>query len=157
MKFQRKLPGDTTTELMLLINFLWTQLQAAGFHPGLLPDVVAEVHPRVVFPRSPVNATMIMSCCDCPEWSNQQQWAEQHRKLGFSLHRVIAVIAKDSAAAAPLFCHAVSEQSTTGDGFAALNNLLQLHFPHVNGAQAPSFDAASAGKILQGPDEAICL
>jgi hypothetical protein len=153
MKFSHKLPGDATTELMLLFNFLRTQFQASGFHPGLLPDI-AEIHPHVDLSRSPVDA-LLMSNRDIPEWSDRQYWVDQHRQLGFSLHRVLAVVAKDSSASAPIFCRTVSEQSINGDGFAVLNELLRLHFPHVHGTRAPSFDTTSAGKIVQGPDEPL--
>ena len=33
--------------------------------------------------------------------------------------------------------------------------MLRLHFPHVNGTRAPSFNATSAGKVVEGPDEFI--
>ena len=107
MKFTHKLPGDATTELMLLLNFLRTQFQASGFHPGLLPDI-AEIHPHVDLSRSPVDA-LLMSNRDAPEWSVRQHWVEQHRQLGCSLHRVLAVVAKDSSASALIFCRTVSE------------------------------------------------
>ena len=58
MKFQHKLPGDATTELVLLFNFLRTQFQAAGFLPGLLPDI-GEIHPHVSLSCLPIDAALM--------------------------------------------------------------------------------------------------
>ena len=68
MNFQHKLPGDATNELMMrLINFLLTQFQAAGFHPGLLPNIAKKILPHLHISISPANPA-IMFNCDCPEW-----------------------------------------------------------------------------------------
>ena len=114
---------------MLLINSLRPQFQAAGFHPGVLPDV-AQIHPCVDLSRSPIDPT-VASNRDCPEWSNRQRWVKQHHQLGFSSHHVLDVATGDSAIVAPIFCRTVREQSINGCEFAALNELLQLHFPCV--------------------------
>jgi hypothetical protein len=153
MKFHYKLPSDATTELMLLINFLRTQFQATGFHHGSLPDI-NEIHSHVDLTKSPVDAA-IMSNRDQPDWSNRTHWVNAHQELGFSLHLVLAVVSRDSIASAPVFTRVVSEQSYGGNGFAVLNELLRLHFPHVHGTRAPSFDSATAKKIVQGPSETI--
>jgi hypothetical protein len=138
---------------MLLINFLRTQFQATGFHHGLLPDI-NEIHSHIDLAKSPIDPT-IMSNRDQPEWSNRIYWVNAHRELGFSLHRVLALVSRDSFATAPVFNRVVSEQSYGGNGFAAINELLRLHFPHVHGTRAPSFDSATSRKIVQGPSETI--
>ena len=101
--------------------------------------------------RSPTVDAAFMSNRDHPEWSDRHHWAAQHRQLGFSLHRFLAIVARDSVAVAPIFCRIVREQSITGNGFALLNELLRLHFPHVNGTHALSFDSTSAWKSFKDP------
>ena len=81
MTFQHKLPRDAATELILLFNFLRTQFQAAGFHPGILPDI-SEIHPQVDLSCSPIDPTIMFSR-DHPEWSDRQHWAAHHWQLGF--------------------------------------------------------------------------
>jgi hypothetical protein len=71
------------------------------------------------------------------------------------LHHVLAIVSLDIAASFPIFECVVSEQSYGGNGFAVLNELLRLHFPHVHGTRAPSFDSVTAKKILRGPSETI--
>jgi hypothetical protein len=112
MKFVYKLPSDATTELMLLLNFLRTQFQATGFHHGLVPDI-GEIHTLVDLTKSPIDATY-MSNRDRPEWSNRSYWANAHRELGFSLHRVLAVVSRDSAVQALIFARVVSDSLMVG-------------------------------------------
>jgi hypothetical protein len=49
----------------------------------------------------------------------------------------------------------VSEHAYGGNGLAVLNGLLRLHFPHVEGTQAPSFDTATTKKVHQDSDELL--
>jgi hypothetical protein len=153
IKFQYKLPSDATMELMLTFNFLRTQFQATGFQNGLVPDI-GKVHSNVDLTKSPVDHTY-KSNRGRPEWSTRAHWVNAHKELGFSVHRVLTVVARDSFATAPVFAQVVSDHSYAGNGFAVLNELLRLHFPHVDGTRAPSFDTAAAQCILQGSSEAV--
>jgi hypothetical protein len=144
MKFVYKLPSDATTELMLLLNFLHTQFQATGFHHGLVPDI-GDNHSLVDLTKSPVDATFV-SNRDRPEWSNRSFWTNAHRELGFSLHRVLDAVSRDSAALVPVFARVVSEQSYGGNGFAVLNELLRQHFPQCFKIVGPSHPLSRPGK-----------
>jgi hypothetical protein len=153
MKFKYRLPSDATTELMLLFNFLRKQFQATGFQHALLPDI-DNTHSLVDHTRSPIEPNY-MSNRDRPEWSTRAYWRNAHRELGFSLHHILALVSSDSTVAAPVFACVVSEHSYSGDGFAVLNELLRLHFPHGDGTRAPSFDTAAQKKIIQNSSETI--
>jgi hypothetical protein len=138
----------------MILDFVRTEFQATGFHHGLLPDI-NEIHSQVNLAKAPIDAA-IMSNRDQPDWSNHAQWVNAHQELGFSLHRALAVVSCDMIASAPVFTRVVSKQSYGGtNGFSVLNELLQLHFPHVHDTCAPSFDSATAKKIVQGPSETI--
>jgi hypothetical protein len=109
MKFVYKLPSDATTELVLLLNFLCTQqFQATGLHHGLVP-AIGGIHSLVDLTKSPSVDATFMSNPDRPEWSNHSFWTNAHRELGFSLHRVLAIVSRDSAALAPVFARIVSK------------------------------------------------
>jgi hypothetical protein len=153
MKFQHKLPSDSTTDLMLLFNFLRAQFLATGFHHALIPDV-GEIHPLIDLARSPVDVK-VMSNRNHPEWSAHNHWVDAHRALGYALHRILAMIARDSSTTAIVFCRVFSEHSYSGNGSAVLNELLRMHFPHVHGTHAPSFDAAAILKVTQTSGETI--
>jgi hypothetical protein len=154
MKFVYKLLSDARTEFILLLNLLRTQFQATGFHHGLVPDI-GEIPFLVDLTKSPVDATF-MSNRDRPKWSNRCYWVNSHRELGFSLHRVLAVVSRDSAVLAPMFARVASEQSYGGNSLTVLNELLRLHFfPHIHGTRASSFDTVTSKKIAQGPSETI--
>jgi hypothetical protein len=152
IKFVHELPGDFTTDLMLLFNYLRTEFQAAGFHNALLPDI-GDIVPNVDLTRSPVDPRY-MSNRDNADWSHRPFWANLHHDLGYSLHRVLSSVSRASKSA-PIFARVVSEHAYGGNGFAVLNDLLRLHFPHVEGTQAPSFDTAATKKVHQDSDELL--